>query len=445
MKPDNLQALYQDHHSEICRRTEKALQKTNHDTLIIYSGMQEYFFLDDNHIPFKVNPHFKAWLPISDAPESFVIFEPGTKPVLVLFKPIDYWFKITPFESDFWTGYFDVRVLDTVAAVYEQLPAKDRIAFIGPGPERFKDKLNADFNPTELISRLDYARACKTDYEVACIRESSRLAVDGHIAAERAFREGATEFDIHLAYLRASQQTEEQLPYGNIIALNENAAVLHYHHMSNDLPDQVHSFLIDAGATYNGYASDITRTYSSTQNEFQELINAMDAAQQAICDDVKPGVDYKDLHISANQRIAQLLTDFNLVNLSAEAIVETGISTSFFPHGLGHYLGLQVHDVGGFQASEEGGVIPRPDGHPYLRLTRKLEVGHVITIEPGLYFIEPLLAALSKSEHAKHIDWNKVDSFRCYGGIRVEDDVVVTASGHENITRPLFNGGLVTA
>ena len=206
----------------------------------------------------------------------------------------------------------------------------------------------------------------------------------------------------------------------------------------HDLPDDVFSFLIDAGANFNGYASDITRTYSANNDEFQELIDAMDTAQQAMCDDVKPGVDYKDLHISAHRRIAQLLADFKFVNLSAEEIMESGISGSFFPHGLGHYLGLQVHDVGGLQASEEGGEIPRPDGRPYLRLTRKLEVGHTLTIEPGLYFIEPLLASLKSSDQAGHVNWDKIESFRRYGGIRVEDDVVVTTNGHENLTRPLF-------
>jgi Xaa-Pro dipeptidase len=126
------------------------------------------------------------------------------------------------------------------------------------------------------------------------------------------------------------------------------------------------------------------------------------------------------------------------VNLDANAIVEKRISSTFLPHGVGHYLGLQVHDVGGFQADRTGKTIPKPEGHPYLRLTRVVESTHVFTIEPGLYFIEPLLSELKKSDNAQHVNWKKVDEFRKFGGIRIEDDIVVTDNGHDNLTREAF-------
>ncbi|MGZ8797894.1 MAG: M24 family metallopeptidase, partial [Thermoanaerobaculia bacterium] len=99
---------------------------------------------------------------------------------------------------------------------------------------------------------------------------------------------------------------------------------------------------------------------------------------------------------------------------------------------------LQVHDVGGFLKDALGACIPKPEGHPYLRLTRVVEASHVFTIEPGFYFIEPLLAELKASENAKYVNWKKVDDFRRYGGIRIEDDVVVTNTGHDNLTRDAF-------
>jgi Xaa-Pro dipeptidase len=118
--------------------------------------------------------------------------------------------------------------------------------------------------------------------------------------------------------------------------------------------------------------------------------------------------------------------------------VSSGVTAVFFPHGLGHPLGLQVHDVAGFQRDECGGTIPRPHGHPYLRMTRVLEAGMVVTIEPGLYFIDMLLQPLRSSAMAREIDWAAVDAMRPYGGIRIEDDVLVTHAAPENLTRDAF-------
>jgi Xaa-Pro dipeptidase len=118
--------------------------------------------------------------------------------------------------------------------------------------------------------------------------------------------------------------------------------------------------------------------------------------------------------------------------------VTSGLSAVFFPHGVGHLLGLQVHDVAGFSVDEKGTQQARPPGHPYLRLTRTLEPGFVVTIEPGLYFIDMLLDEARNGAHGKHINWRRVDEFRPYGGIRVEDDVACTADTPENLTRNAF-------
>src|SRR5205809_4206767 len=309
-----------------------------------------------------------------------------------------------------------------------------RVAFLGEPAEELKA---GDVNPQPLMDRLHWERSWKTDYEIECIREANVRGARGHVAAERAFRAGATEYEIHLDYLRASDQTEEELPYGNIIALNENASVLHYMQHGR-AKREMHSFLIDAGASINGYASDITRTYSRNGDEFGALIAAMDVMQQELCAAVKPGASYPDIHAQAHRKIAAILAQLGFVKLDADAIVEKGISSAFFPHGVGHYLGLQVHDVAGFMADPSGKTIAKPEGHPYLRLTRKVEPRMVFTIEPGLYFIDPLLTELKKSDNTKYVDWPKVDAFRKYGGIRIEDDLVVTDGGHENLTRQAF-------
>jgi Xaa-Pro dipeptidase len=112
----------------------------------------------------------------------------------------------------------------------------------------------------------------------------------------------------------------------------------------------------------------------------------------------------------------------------------------FFPHGIGHLLGLQVHDVAGLARDASGAEIPRPDGHPFLRLTRPLEPGFVVTIEPGLYFIGLLLDQARADDRGRRIRWDAVERLRPYGGIRIEDDVVCTAGTPENLTRDAFAG-----
>ena len=140
----------------------------------------------------------------------------------------------------------------------------------------------------------------------------------------------------------------------------------------------------------------------------------------------------------AHHVLAGILKDFGIIRTSAESAVESGVSSTFFPHGLGHFLGLQVHDVGGFQRDESGGTIDKPAGHPYLRLTRTLEAGHVVTVEPGIYFIPMLLAKLRASADAAAVDWAQVEAMLPFGGIRIEDDVHVTDGAPENLTRDAF-------
>ena len=127
-----------------------------------------------------------------------------------------------------------------------------------------------------------------------------------------------------------------------------------------------------------------------------------------------------------------------IIRIPGEEALERGVTGVFFPHGIGHLLGLQVHDVGGVMGDVKGHERRRPDGHPYLRLTRILEPGVVVTVEPGIYFIDSLLRAAHASDKHAHIDWRVVDELKPYGGIRIEDNVVTTASKPENMTRDAF-------
>jgi len=439
----DLAILYPQHVSELQRRATEALARGGFDHLVVPSGTLHYQVFDDRDYPYAVNPQFKAWLPLVRNPGSWLVFTPGSKPTLVYLQPFDYWHVVPDAPSGWWVDHFDIVIIRTPDEALQHLP-KDmaRCAILGEPQSALGADPGRNFapnNPPPVVSYLEYHRAFKTPYEIAMMREATRVGGRGHRAAEAAFRQGRSEFDIHLAYCAAARQDANDLPYRNIIALNQNGAVLHYTELDTQAPGEIRSFLIDAGGSHGGYASDITRTYASdTGGEFQALIDAVDSAQQTMCGQVCAGTDYKRIHLDAHLALAGILKNFGISKLSPESALETGVSSVFFPHGIGHGIGLQVHDVAGFAQSDRGGTIPRPEGHPYLRTTRVLEPGMVVTIEPGIYFVDLLLQGLKQGEHANAVDWARVDAFRPYGGIRIEDDVVCTEAAPINLTRDGF-------
>jgi Xaa-Pro dipeptidase len=435
--PD-LHPLYAEHLDTLKQRTDTALARVGRDHLVVAAGSPRYEFLDDKPYPFAVNPWFKYWVPATKAPGSWLVYTPGKKPKLVFLQPHDYWHVVPDAPAGYWVEHFDIIVIREPAEAVQHLPNDPtRSAIVGDNNAAIGAFIPD--NPQALIDYLHYHRAYKTPYELAMMRVASKIGARAHRAAEAAFRAGESEFDIHVAYLAAARQTDNELPYSNIVALNEHGAVLHYTDLNHAPPARAHSFLIDAGASFHGYASDITRTYAGADaGEFGALVHAVDSAQKGFCAKVRAGQNYPALHIRAHHVLADILRDQGFIRMSAESAVESGVSSAFFPHGLGHGIGLQVHDVAGFHANENGETIPKPPGHPYLRLTRTLEPGMVTTIEPGIYFIDMLLAELKRKPAARDVNWNKVDAFRKFGGIRIEDDVVCTDGEPENLTRDAF-------
>jgi Xaa-Pro dipeptidase len=433
-----LAALYPLHLDVLRERSDNALQRGGFDHLVVPSGTSHYQVFDDRDYPYAVNPQFKHWAPLTRNPGSWLVYTPGQRPRLIYLQPFDYWHAVPEAPSGYWPEHFDIVVIRKPDEAIQHLPRDAaRCAILGE-PQSAVGAFVPN-NPPAVVDYLEYQRAFKTPYEVAMMRRASRIGVRAHRAAERAFRAGASEFGIHLVYCQAAMQDANDLPYNNIIALNEHAAILHYTERDRLPPPDARSFLIDAGASHQGYASDITRTYArDAGSDFQALIDAVDGAQQAMCAQVRAGFDYKQLHLDAHLSLARILRDFDLIHVPPEVAVETGVSSAFFPHGIGHGIGVQVHEVAGFAQSDRGGTIPKPAGHPFLRLTRVLEPGMVVTIEPGLYFIDMLLDELKDKGLGPSVNWDRVDSFRPFGGIRIEDDVVCTQAEPENLTRDAF-------
>jgi len=428
---------YRAHVAELQQRWEKALQAEGYDAALIHAGSKLASFLDDYEYPFRCNPHLLWWLPLTHHHDSVLLIRPGRRPKLFYYQPDDYWYSPPADPDSWWADEFEVVSVRDIEA-WKQAGINERTACIGDAPALADVVNSTQLNPARLLNRIHLERTRKTAYEIACMAEAARLGAVAHTAAEQAFREGLSEYDIHQRYCMSIQIVDAELPYGNIVALNDHGAVLHYQAHEQQVPSAVRSFLIDAGATVHGYACDITRTYAAEAGEFADLITAMDGMQQQLCSAVVAGLDYRDLHLRAHNDIAGILKDFGIIRTSVEDAVASGLSAVFYPHGLGHYLGLQTHDVAGLIADADGTPIPRPEGHPFLRLTRKLEVGNVLTIEPGLYFIEPLLRKWRENGDVTAINWDKVEKLAPYGGIRIEDNMVVTDGIPRNLTRAAF-------
>jgi Xaa-Pro dipeptidase len=435
---------YEQHLASLEARFSTALAASGQDAALVYSGLLLPAFRDDQSYPFRPQAWYSIWGPLPPAPDCFVHVKPGSRPELLICAPADFWYEPQTIPTGEWTRYFEIRLLDSLAAVRAALPQNlSRVALIGAPCRQMADWGLGSENPEKLLLALDFTRAVKTAYERSMMRHANRLTVRGHVAAAAAFAAGASEYRIHQDFLAAVAQREQELPYNAIVALNEAGSVLHYQNLRREPPATHHSLLIDAAAQWAGYAADVTRTYVAAADapayrDFAALIAAMEQAQQGLCAQVRNGVEWSDIHLAAHGAVAAVLRAAGLIRCGAEEAVASGLSSVFLPHGIGHLLGLQVHDVGGLQRSAAGGEIARPGGHPYLRLTRRLETGFAVTMEPGLYFIEQLLAQARASELGTRIHWPTVEHLRRFGGIRIEDDLLVTASGCENLTRDAF-------
>jgi Xaa-Pro dipeptidase len=229
------------------------------------------------------------------------------------------------------------------------------------------------------------------------------------------------------------------MAYTCICGAGPNGAILHYGHAGrpNDRylvdGDQM---VLDMGAEYSGYTTDLTRSYpiNGKFSDDQKMIhNAVYAAQQAVYAAMKPGVQWTDMHRLSERVILQHLLNAGLLqNGTVDEMMAVNVASYFMPHGLGHLLGMNVHDVGGYPNGQSRSSEP---GLCWVRCGRKLEQGMVLTVEPGIYFNEPWVRkALKNDQVKKFINEDVLNRFWNFGGCRLEDDIVVTENGCENLS-----------
>jgi Xaa-Pro aminopeptidase len=294
----------------------------------------------------------------------------------------------------------------------------------------------------DFIKAVVELRSVKDEFEIAEIIKAVDVAYLMHTTAMKMGFAGNFESELAGAVegIALSHGGAAAFP----IILSMDGQTLHNHNHSNELVAG-RMVVTDAGAeTSMGYASDITRTFpvggkfSSRQKEIYEIV--LKANMEAI-DNSKPGITNLDLHIGAAKTIASGLKDLEILMGNVDDIVEAGAHALFFPHGLGHMLGLDVHDMENLGENYVGYPnSQRSDqfGLAYLRMGRELKSGFVITIEPGCYFIPPLINLWKKEgKHKDFINYSKAEQYLGLGGVRIEDDLLITDTGHKVLGIPI--------
>lgn len=439
-----LARLHVAHVTHLERIYGEVLARTGYDAVVLHSGslkLRSQF--DDQYWPLRVVPHFQHWLPLAH-PDCALVITQGRRACLYWPTAVSFWENPPVPEWDGWRAAIEVVEVGGPRDIKDHLPtfapSTGRRAIIGEGHVALDWGFAAEeMNPPDLVRELDLLRTRKTDYEIFCIAEANRRAALGHQKVAAAFRSGErSELLLHLAYLAATSQDDPETPYKNIVALGAHAATLH-HIDYRRRPAPARSLLLDAGATFLGYNSDITRTHAApgsgaAETAFAHLLAGMERLQQALCAHVAVGRPYEELHEESHRHVAELLREVGVVRMGTAEMDERGVTRTFFPHGLGHSLGLQTHDVGCAQ------IQPKPR-NPFLRNTSTIVPGQVFTIEPGLYFIPGLLDELRQKPEGSAVDWRLVGELRELGGIRIEDDVLVTgdqAAPVRNLTREVL-------
>lgn len=285
----------------------------------------------------------------------------------------------------------------------------------------------------KLISNL---RAIKTEQEIDLMRYVIKVASDIHIKVMKSTKVGLTQRQMqNIFHFEHSIKTDCPLfAYAPICSSGRDCATLHY--IENDKvfkPGQM--CLFDMGGKWAGYCADLTVTFP-VDGKFTEkqknIYNAVYYAHKAVLETAKEGVNWTDMHLLAEKIILENLIKIGIVNEAPmEELVEKRIGAIFFPHGLGHFLGLRVHDLGGYT---EGHARSDKVGLRSLRTRRDLLEGMVITVEPGCYFIDFIIKnALEDPDRAKYLNAEKIEEYMEVGGVRLEDNVVIRKDGIENL------------
>jgi Xaa-Pro aminopeptidase len=300
-----------------------------------------------------------------------------------------------------------------------------------------------DSASVELIKAIVKLRSFKDKHEIIELEKAANTGYEMHTTAMKMACPGLVEQEIAgvIEGIAISKGNGVSFP----VILSVRGETLHNHYHGNIMKDG-DLLLIDAGAaTYMDYASDFTRTipvsgqYSPEQKAIYEIVLEANVKGIEAC---RPGITFKEVHILASKIIAAGLKEVGIMKGNSDDAVKAGAHALFFPHGLGHMMGLDVHDMedlGQIFVGYDDEIRPSDQfGLAYLRFGRRLKEDFVLTVEPGIYFIPALIDKWkAEGKHTEFINYEKLEAFKGFGGIRIEDDVLITADGYRLLGKPI--------
>jgi Xaa-Pro aminopeptidase len=369
----------------------------------------------DRTYPYRAHSEY-LYLTDRERPGGVLAFDPGE-------GWIEFVVPVTA-EELLWTGLEGDR---------EGVPdgARPREELEGWVAGRPVGRLGATSDPDDALrNELIRVRRPKDDDELERMRIAGEATRAGFAELAAMVAPGRTERELQVALEAAFLRSGgDFLAFESIVAAGDHSAVLHFAPTQREL-EAGQLLLVDAGAEYRGYASDVTRTYAvggeldAQQSIVWETVRRAGEAAIAAC---RPGVEWREVHRTAALVTAEGLVELGVLRGAPETLVESGAVTLFFPHGVGHMVGLGVRDAG--YASDEARE-PAP-GLPRLRLDIPLQPRHAWTVEPGIYFVAPLLA---RHRDRRDVDWDRVDELLGFGGVRIEQNVLITEDGCDVMT-----------
>ncbi|WP_155964890.1 Xaa-Pro dipeptidase [Wohlfahrtiimonas chitiniclastica] len=429
-------SLYLDHLNTLHAKAADFLATEQLDALILTAGMPHFYYDDDIEIPHKMPASLRHWIPENIGTHQYLVITKDAR-TLYSHRPKDFWLKVKESFGP-WSDAFTLEPHESLEGLFAALnnaTQTQKTIWLGPDvPDEFAHNIATQ---TQKMA-IDSWRLIKTEFEIECMKLASIRAASAHVAVRESLSEYISEFQMNLDYLDVTGLRESELPYGNIIAYNDHGSILHYQDLDQTPPAVLNSFLIDAGAVYDGYIADITRTHPGEDADpfFITLLKHMRAIKLVLIDECKAGVSYMDIHRYALKLIGELLIEHQfIVNIELADAVDKGIVRVFFPHGIGHLLGLNTHDTPSIAKS----LKKSNETFKTLRLTQSLQNNMVLTIEPGIYFNDTLITqALENPEIASHLNLERINPMMSYGGIRDEDNIVICDDQPRNLTAEAF-------
>ncbi|KAI6772901.1 hypothetical protein HG530_003859 [Fusarium avenaceum] len=284
-----------------------------------------------------------------------------------------------------------------------------------------------------LKNAIEVSRVVKDEFEVAMLRKANYISGIGHRAVFARAKTAKNEQEFEAAFFeRCVTHGIKKMSYDPIAASGRAAATLHY--VGNNAPlEGKLNLLMDAGGEWNNYAADITRTFPLSgkfTKESRHIYETVLKMQKECIQVLKAGVLWDDVHLLAHKIAIDGLLEAGVLKGDKDEILKARTSAAFLPHGLGHYLGMDTHDTGGNPNFADKDKMFR-----YLRVRGNIPSGSVVTVEPGIYFCKFIIDPyLEDPAHSKFIDKDVLEKYWDVGGVRIEDNILITEDGHENLT-----------